>query len=158
VTEDRGDWLKVLLPVRPNGSTGWVREIDVNLKKHGYRIVVALGAHTFTAYAYDKVFLSGEVAIGTVDTPTPVGLYSTTELLQQPDPNGTYGPYAYGLSGYSDVLTDFAGGAGELGLHGTNEPASLGHDVSHGCIRMTNDDITQLARTLPLGTPVQVVG
>src|SRR5947209_2244999 len=71
-------------------------------------------------------------------------------------PNGPYGPYAYARSGYSDVLTDFAGGDGVIGIHGTNDPSAIGHDVSHGCIRMSNAGITKLAQTLPLGVPVAI--
>jgi lipoprotein-anchoring transpeptidase ErfK/SrfK len=67
-----------------------------------------------------------------------------------------YGPYAYGLSGHSEVLDTFNGGDAELGIHGNNEASVLGKDVSHGCIRMSNDKITRLAGLLPLGTPVQI--
>jgi lipoprotein-anchoring transpeptidase ErfK/SrfK len=157
VTKDEGQWLKVLVPVRPNGTTGWVRDIDVKLYKTPYRIVVQLEAHHVIVYRGKHVFLEGPIAVGTVFTPTPVGRYFLTELLRQPNPNGAYGPFAYGMSGYSNVLTEFAGGDGELGLHGTNDPASLGTDVSHGCIRLRNDQIVKLSDTLPLGVPVRVV-
>ncbi|HYX44554.1 MAG TPA: L,D-transpeptidase, partial [Acidimicrobiales bacterium] len=102
------------------------------------------------------------IGVGTANTPTPGGLYFTKELIQIEDaagnlyPNGPYGPYAYGLSGFSDVLDSFGGGDGALGLHGTNDPSSLGRDVSHGCIRMSNEGITALAGVLPLGVPVEV--
>ena len=78
------------------------------------------------------------------------------ELLQPPNPNGPYGPFAYGLSGFSEVLTSFAGGPGALGIHGTNDPSSVGHPVSYGCIRMSNASISALARILPLGVPVEI--
>jgi lipoprotein-anchoring transpeptidase ErfK/SrfK len=73
-----------------------------------------------------------------------------------PTANGPYGPYAYGLSGFSNVLTSFGSGDGVIGIHGTNEPWLIGKDVSHGCIRMRNDDIERLAQFLPLGTPVEI--
>ncbi|MDQ4133917.1 MAG: L,D-transpeptidase, partial [Actinomycetota bacterium] len=44
-----------------------------------------------------------------------------------------------------------------VGIHGTNDPSGLGRSVSHGCIRMSNRGITALAKTLPLGTPVEIV-
>ena len=88
--------------------------------------------------------------------PTPIGIYYIKELLKQPDPSGPYGPYAFALSAYSNVLYSFGGGAGEIGIHGTNEPAALGSDVSHGCIRISNAAIARLARMLPLGTPVEI--
>ena len=72
------------------------------------------------------------------------------------NPNGIYGPYAYQLSGFSDVLLRFNGGTGVIGIHGTNEPWLLGKDVSHGCIHMSNAGITRLAHLLPLGVPVEI--
>jgi lipoprotein-anchoring transpeptidase ErfK/SrfK len=89
-------------------------------------------------------------------TPTPAGLYYITELLRQSDPTGPFGPYAFGLSGHSNVLHEFAGGNGQIGIHGTNEPWAIGTDVSHGCIRVRNEVIRRLAALLPLGTPVQI--
>jgi lipoprotein-anchoring transpeptidase ErfK/SrfK len=61
------------------------------------------------------------------------------------------------LAGYSDVLTTFEGGVAIIGLHGTNHPEPLGHDVISGCIRMSNEAITKLAGILPIGTPVTIV-
>jgi lipoprotein-anchoring transpeptidase ErfK/SrfK len=89
-------------------------------------------------------------------TPTPFGLYYVTELLKQSDPAGPYGPYAFGLSAHSDVLHEFAGGNGEIGIHGTNDPSAVGTNVSHGCIRVYNSVISRLAHELPLGTPVRI--
>lgn len=162
VLDQRPGWAEVLLPVRPNGSTGWIRADHVTLATHDFRIVVELAAHRLTAYRGTQVVLSEPVAVGAADAPTPGGLYATTALLQpldragNPDPFGPYGPYAYGLSGFSEVLSRFAGGDGQLGIHGTDDPGSLGTDVSHGCIRMSNEGITLLAGTLPLGVPVEI--
>jgi lipoprotein-anchoring transpeptidase ErfK/SrfK len=163
VTEQRPGWLQVLLPVRPNGSTGWIRAEQVSLVTHDFRLVVELGAHRITAYQGREVILSEPVGVGTRDAPTPGGLYYIKELFQPLDangrlyPDGPYGPYAYGLSGFSEVLFDFAGGDGQFGIHGTNDPSGLGRDVSHGCIRMSNAGITLLAQTLPLGVPVDIL-
>ncbi len=77
-------------------------------------------------------------------------------LLQAPDPNTVYGPYAYGLSSHSDALDTFAGGDAEVGIHGNDDASVLGQNVTHGCIRMDNAAITMLAKQLPLGTPVSV--
>ena len=157
VVDQQPGWLKVLLPVRPNGSTGWVRADAVGVVTVDYRIVVELGAHRITAYQGADVLLSEPIGVGTAEAPTPGGLYYLTELFQPAEgPNGPYGPYAYGLSGFSEVLYDFAGGDGQFGIHGTNDPAGLGHDVSHGCIRMSNAGVTRLARILPLGVPVEI--
>lgn len=157
LAEDDGDWLKVHLPARPNGSTGWVRRRDVVLRGVTYRVDVLRGAHELRLYDREALVRTFPVAIGTGDTPTPGGTFYLKELLKPPDPNGDYGAYAYGLSGFSNVLTSFNGGNGVIGIHGTNDPSSIGKDVSHGCIRMLNADVTYLAKRLPLGTPVRIL-
>jgi lipoprotein-anchoring transpeptidase ErfK/SrfK len=157
VEEQQDAWLKVLLPIRPNGSEGWISAADVQLSTHTFHIDVSLSTFQITAYQGDQVILQEPIAVGTSDTPTPGGRYYIKELLQPPNPAGDYGPFAYGLSGFSDQLTSFAGGDGVIGIHGTNEPELLGQQVSHGCIRMSNEGITFLAGTLPLGVPVQIL-
>jgi len=148
--------LRVLLPARPNGSQGWVRASDVTLFQHDYRMTVSTGRHELRVYRAGKVVLRLPVGLGTSTTPTPGGVFYVKELIRPTNPKGAYGPYAYGLSGYSDVLDEFLGGDGEIGIHGTNDPGSVGRSVSHGCIRLRNADITKLAGMLPLGVPVQI--
>lgn len=150
-------WLRVFLPVRPDGSEGWVPVGDVALTGLPYRLDVHRAAHRLDLFAFGQLLRSFPVGIGTAETPTPGGTYYLKELLRPLDPNGAYGPYAFGLSGFSNVLSSFDGGDGVIGLHGTDEPAAIGHDVSHGCIRLYNADIAYLARTLPLGTPVRIL-
>ena len=157
VQHREGDWLKVLLPVRPNGSSGWVRTTDVAMTRHQFRIVVELRAHRITVYNGLKTFERDLIGVGTAQTPTPNGQYYTKDLFKLPTANTVYGAYAIGLSGFSDVLDSYHGGSGVIGIHGTNEPALLGHDVSHGCIRLANDAITRLATVLPLGVPVAIL-
>ncbi|MBA3655028.1 MAG: L,D-transpeptidase [Actinobacteria bacterium] len=154
VQDQKPGWYYVILPVRPNGSVGWIRADDVTTSKHYYRIEVDLTAHRITVKHRDGVFLEEKIGVGRGPTPTPIGVFYTKELLRPPNPDTAYGAYAYGLSGYSNVLTDFAGGDGVVGIHGTNDPSTLGTDVSHGCIRLSNEAITRLAKYLPLGVPV----
>lgn len=149
-----GEWLQVLLPMRPNESTGWVRATDVSLRTTSFRVRVELGAHRITVWDGASVVLRAPAGIGKAMTSTPTGLYFVTDLLRPPDAGGLYGPYALGLSAYSERLNEFRGGPGQIGIHGTNDPKSVGRDVSHGCIRIANDQITRIARLLPLGTPV----
>jgi len=155
-TEQRPGWVQALLPVRPNGTRGWVRDTDVSLSRHHFHIHVELGAHRITVYSGLQVIDAEDIGVGTGATPTPGGLYYTIDFVRLQDPTGPYGPYAYGLSGFSDVLTSFAGGPGQLAIHGTNEPGGLGSNVSHGCIRMSNAGIARLAGVLPLAVPVDV--
>jgi lipoprotein-anchoring transpeptidase ErfK/SrfK len=156
VEEDQGEWLKVLLPIRPNGSIGFIRASDVTVSENPYRIDIELAEHRLTVRKGDEVIVDEPIGVGTASTPTPGGKYYLKELLRPPDPNGAYGPYAYGLSGFSNVLEEFNGGDGVIGIHGTNEPEAIGTDVSHGCIRVSNEAITEMAGILPLGTPVHI--
>ena len=157
VIASRLPWLDVRLPIRPNGATGWIPAGAVRVTYHRYRIVIRLGAHRITVYRGEQVIDNEPIGVGKHETPTPGGNYYTKELLRPPDPRGPFGPYAYGLSGFSNVLRRFAGGDGVIGIHGTNQPWLIGHDVSHGCIRMSNAGITKLAHVLPLGVPVEIV-
>jgi lipoprotein-anchoring transpeptidase ErfK/SrfK len=160
VVEDRGDWIRVLLPIRPNGASGWVRRADVTLDKpNDYRILVELGAHQITVWKGAEVVLQEPVGVGASGrTPTTKGLFYIVDAFDVlPSQQGAYGPYAFALSGYSEVLQTFGdGGTGVLGLHGTSDPSGLGRDVSNGCIRMSNSGITKLYKLLPLGTPVEI--
>lgn len=151
-------WLEVLLPVRPNGTTGWIPLDEVSLTRNPYRIEVDLENYELTITRNGEVELSAPVAIGQGGTPTPIGDFYLIELLQPIQRNGPYGSYAYGLSGYSDVLDNFNGGDGVIGIHGTNQPNLLGGPASHGCIRVHNDTIELMANFLPLGTPVSIMG
>lgn len=156
VEELRSGWARVQLPVRPNHTSGWVSTDDVDISEHRFRIEVDLTAHRLRAYDGSEVVLDTPAGVGRGETPTPVGRFYAKEIVRPSNPAGPYGPYAVGLSGYSDVLTDFAGGQGEIGIHGTNDPATLGTDVSHGCIRIGNDAVTFLAQNLPVGAPVEI--
>jgi lipoprotein-anchoring transpeptidase ErfK/SrfK len=151
------DWLEVYLPVRPNGSTGFVKASDVSSAFHTWHIQVRLSEYRLIVTHEGETFLDTGVAVAAENTPTPGGLYYTTELRGRFDPSNAYGTYAYGLSGYSEVHTTFQGGPGQLGIHGTNRPELIGQRVSNGCIRMRNEDIEKLAPVLPLGVPVEVI-
>ncbi|MFD0688678.1 L,D-transpeptidase [Actinomadura fibrosa] len=151
-----GGWLKVLLPIRPNGSTGWVKASDVTLSSTTRRVEIDPKAFSFTVFDGDKVLRTGKVATGEGGTPTPPGRFYFTELVRPPDPDGAYGAYAFGLSGFSPTLKTFAGGPGQLAVHGTNKASALGGKASHGCVRVSNDDITWMAENLAIGTPVVV--
>jgi len=149
-------WERVRLPIRPDGTTGWVRDRSVALSFDPYRVVVSLASRTVKVWNGARLIHTERAAVGRSVLPTPSGIYYIVELLKQPDPSGPYGPYAFGLSAFSNVLYHFGAGAGEIGLHGTDQPALLGTDVSHGCIRISNAAIVRLARILPLGTPVTI--
>lgn len=150
-------WVQVRLPVRPNTARGWVRTSQVTLSRDDWSIEVSRARHVLTVRHSGRPTAEYPVAVGAPRTPTPTGVFFVTDLLLTGNPHGAYGPAALGLSGHSDVLLTFAGADGVLGIHGTNEPGSIGRSVSHGCIRMRNPDALTLFHTVPLGTPVVVI-
>lgn len=150
-------WLQVFLPVRPNGSTGWVRAAEVSVTALTFRVDVHVKSHLLMVYENNALRAKYPIGVGTTSTPTPGGIFYLKELLIPTNKSGVYGPYAYGLSGFSNVLTKFGKGVGVIGIHGTNDERTIGKDVSAGCIRMRNADITALANLLPLGTPVRIL-
>jgi lipoprotein-anchoring transpeptidase ErfK/SrfK len=148
------DWIQVFLPTRPNGSSGWIRADQATVTTHTFRVQVELGAHRMQVFdGADEVF-DEPIGVGTGDTPTPGGLFYIRSLIASTNP--VYGPYAYGLSGFSEVHESFNGGPGDIGIHGTDDPSAVGGDVSNGCIRLTNEAISRLAPVLPYGTPVEI--
>ncbi len=156
ILERSGQWAKVLVPGRPTGATAWVATDGVPFRTVELEIRVDLGARTLTLLDGDATVLTTPVAVGSAEFPTPTGRFSVTDKLRTGEDGGAYGPYAVGLSARSEVLTEFAGGDGQIGIHGTNDPSSIGQAVSHGCVRVPNEVIEQLNELLPLGTPVVV--
>ena len=156
VIQDYGNWLQVAVPVRPNGTVGWVLAADVQRLNLKYRVVVDLSANTMIVEHAGQEIYRESVASGTGNTPTPTGLFYVRDLIEEAE-DGPYGPYVLALSGYSDVLFSFKGGAGGIGIHGTDSPQSIGSNASFGCVRITNDSIRRLVHVLPLGTPVEIV-
>ena len=156
VRDRRKGWVHVLLPTRPNLSSGWVRRKDVRFTFTRLRIVVRRKAHTIALMEGTQVKLRAKVAVGKSLSPTPRGRYFITDIVKPKDPKGFFGTYSLGLSAHSNVYTSFEGGDGQVGIHGTNQPSAIGTDVSHGCIRVTNRVISRLATLVPLGTPVDI--
>lgn len=149
-------WFRVQLPIRPNGATGWVRASDVTLADVPTRIVVSVSRRRLTLFQDGRRVLSATVAVGSPSTPTPTGRYYVNQLLAPDDPTGPYGPGAVGISAYSNVLTGWAQG-GPIAIHGTNEPWSIGHAVSNGCIRLPNATLRRVFRLAAAGTPVMIL-
>ncbi len=156
VGSDSG-WVELSLPIRPNGTTGHVPADQVDLVESRHEIIVNRTDRTLTVFEAGDAVMETPIAIGTPDAPTPQGQLFITDLLVTGDPGSAYGPYAFGLSGFSETLSEFAGGNGQIGIHGTNDPSSIGQAASHGCVRVPNDVVDSLARELPLGTPVRIV-
>jgi hypothetical protein len=146
-------WYDAALPVRPNGARGYVSARDVYVLEIDERLVIDLSERQLTYFKDGEPRRRATVAVGAPATPTPTGRYFVNQRLIASDPGGPWGPAAIGVSAFSDVLQEWAQG-GPIAIHGTNDPSSIGHAVSHGCIRLPNRTLRQLFAATPAGTPV----
>jgi hypothetical protein len=150
-------WLRIRVPMRPHGATGWVREDALSqLYVVRTRFVVDRGALRAKLYRKGRLIWSARIGIGRSSTPTPRGDFWIRERLKGLGDGTAYGPWAFGTSAYSN-LSDWPRG-GVVGIHGTNQPELIPGRPSHGCVRVRNDKIRKLARLMPVGTPVRIVG
>jgi hypothetical protein len=148
-------WVQIRVPRRPNGRKGWVPldELD-ELRLVRTKLVVNRRALRATLYLSGLEIWTSRIGIGAPGTRTPAGKFYIRERIRNLSGGGVYGPWAFGTSAYSD-LSDWPGG-GVVGIHGTNQPELIPGRPSHGCIRVPNHKIRQLARLMPIGTPVEV--
>lgn len=151
----RATWLRVQLPIRPNGSVGWVRVRDVRRFKVATSVTVDLSDRNVTVRQGSRTVLSVDAAIGKPATPTPTGRFYVNQRLLASDPTGPWGPGGVGVSAFSPVLQDWAQG-GPIAIHGTNTPQLIGSAVSNGCVRISNFNLRELMRLAPEGTPVVI--
>jgi lipoprotein-anchoring transpeptidase ErfK/SrfK len=154
-------WLKVLLPVRPNGSTGWIPKDRTAIGSTHWRIVVSTGQRKVRVYRDGHLARTFLAVVGADGTPTPHGHYAIYEKIAQRNPESEIGPWALHLTAFSDVLDNFGGGPGRVAIHGRNGVyliAPLGTAASHGCVRVDDAEVGFLARVTISGTPVNIVG
>jgi len=151
----RPAWYRVQLPLKPNGVEGFVRAGAVRVGSVRSRIVIDVSSRRLVLFRRGRVVLRTTVAVGSSATPTPTGSFYVNQRLVPTDPSGPYGPGAIGISAFSNVLTGWAQG-GPIAIHGTNEPWSIGHPVSNGCIRVRNPVLRRLFAATPAGTPVKI--
>lgn len=147
-------WLRIAIPMRPNGRTGWVVHGALG-PLHRVATWLVIDRSRLRAFFLEqgRTIWSAPVGIGTPQTPTPRGLFWVTELLRSSQ--AFFGPYAFGTSAFAAV-TDWPGG-GVVGVHGTSLPQLVPGRPSHGCVRLRNRDILWLVRHMPVGTPVGIV-
>jgi L,D-transpeptidase catalytic domain len=151
------DWYDVRLPIRPNGSTGWVKAADMSdLQPLNTWLKINTEKFEVTLIKNGKSVFHARVGVGLPQTYTPHGNFYIRDKLTGYGGKGSfYGPVAFATSATSDTLTDWPGG-GYVGVHGTNEPGILPGRVSHGCVRLKNPDILRLSKLMPVGTPVTI--
>jgi L,D-transpeptidase catalytic domain len=150
-----GLWVRVELAALPNGRSGWVPRSSLGgLHVVHAHLIVDRERFTATLLVDGRRVFSTQVGVGMPSSPTPAGTFYVRDRLSGfGDP--FYGPLAFGTNARSAQLTDWPGG-GFIGIHGTNEPQLIPGRISHGCIRMRNDDILRLGRLMPVGTPVTI--
>lgn len=156
VRQTVGEWHEVLLPIAPNGSTGWVRDRDVALTRHNYRVDVSLDARRLEVYLRGERVRQVPIGVGRGCAALQTDTYFTTELLRPSTPDAVYGAYAYVLSGNGDDLAAFTGGDGELGIHAAADDTPIEDASAPGCIRARTTDLASLVDELPLGVPVTI--
>jgi lipoprotein-anchoring transpeptidase ErfK/SrfK len=151
-------WLRVMLPGRPNGSTGWIVQQGTSESTTNWHLVVDLAARRVRVYSAGHVVRTFQAVVGKPSTPTPTGEFFVQETLQM-EPGEAGGPFALALSARSNVLQEFEGGPGQIAIHGRdNLGGVLGRGESHGCIRLATPSIEWLAARIGPGTPVKIYG
>lgn len=149
-------WLKVRLPVRPNGTTGWIPRTAVGqIRRVPTWLRINRRQRRLTLLRNGRIVFRARVGIGQRRWPTPAGTFFVRNRLQGRALGPIYGPLAFGTSARSPVLTDWPGGA-VVGIHGTNRPGLIPGAVSHGCIRLRNRDVLRLGRLMPVGTSITI--
>ena len=148
-------WVRVRLAVLPNSRTGWVprQALGVYGVVHTH-LTIDLERLVATLLRDGRTIFQAPIGVGTPQWPTPKGDFYIRDKLTRYR-SAFYGPLAFGTSARSSVLTDWPGG-GFVGIHGTDAPDLLPGRISHGCIRLRNQDILELGRLMPVGTPVTV--
>ena len=148
-------WLRIRIPMRPNGRTGWVRASALGpLYRVRTRLVVDRVRLRATLYRSGRRIWRSPIGVGKAGTPTPRGHFWIREKFVVANSGGLYGPRAFG-TGDNSRLSDWPGG-GVIGIHGTNAPYLIPGRPSHGGIRVPNAAISRLYRLMPIGTPMQV--
>jgi lipoprotein-anchoring transpeptidase ErfK/SrfK len=153
---DDNTWYKIRVPVRPNGSTGWVSDGQMALYTSTAKIVIDLSERKLSVYRKGGLVRTFSVAVGKPGLSTPTGHFYMTQKLRPPDPNGVYGALQLGTSAFQPKLNDWPDG-GQVGIHGTNEPWLIGKAISHGCVRMKNAAVQEVSRLVPTGSPIDIV-
>lgn len=148
------EWVRIRVPKRPNGTTGWVLRSSLG-QLHVVRTFLRVDRRRLRATLFrdGRRIWSSPVGVGAPSTPTPGGRFWIRSRLKAM--GGVYGPWAFGTGAYS-TLSEWPGG-GVIGIHGTNEPGLIPGRPSHGCVRVPNGRIRRLAGLMPVGTPVRIL-
>ena len=149
-------WLRVLVPGRPNGGQGWIAQRGTRVMRTRWHLVVRTVRRQVLAYREGRLVRTFGAVVGKPSTPTPHGRFFVEESILMPE--GAAGaPYALATSARSNVLQEFAGGPGQVGIHGVQNLGGIpGTAVSHGCVRLADGPIRWLAGRIRPGVPVTI--
>ena len=149
-------WSRVLLPGRPNGHSGWVRDREITATTTSLRVNIHLSARKVLVYRDGRLIRTFSAVVGAPSTPTPTGHFFLEETVRL-SASTAGAPYALALSARSNVFQEFAGGPGQVAIHGTaNVGGVLGTAVSHGCVRVASGTVTWLAVNMDPGAPITI--
>ena len=153
------EWALVELPVRPNGSRGWVRTEDFDWSIVRHHILIDVSDRLVALFDGDELVTFTRAIVGDASRPTPALQGFLVEKLpnhNRQEASAVLGDWILMLSFFSEVLESFSGGLPRIALHGTNIPERVGEALSNGCIRIPNNIIEVIARIAPLGTVVNI--
>jgi lipoprotein-anchoring transpeptidase ErfK/SrfK len=149
-------WVRVRLPGRPNGHTGWIRTWQTRYASTAWHIRVDVSSRRVTVYRDGRVARRFSAVVGNPWTPTPTGRFFIEEAVALTSSQHG-GPFALATSARSNVLQEFDGGPGQIGIHGTDGlSGALGTAASHGCVRISPAAITWMARHIGDGVVVRI--
>ena len=161
VIDQAPGWVEVRTAQRPNMFVTWVRTRDVDLAPTIYHLVLDLSTEHLMVFQSGQLVSSFPAGIGAPDAPTPNGTFFVA--FKAPPPNAGYGPFVLVTSAHSNAINDWEGmGDAVTGIHGPitsgadAQIGSSGARISHGCVRLHDDDLLQLAG-IPGGTPLDIV-
>jgi hypothetical protein len=150
-------WLRVMLPGRPDGLSGWIALQGTRELLTPWRIVVDLATRSVSVYRSGRLGRRFRAVVGKPSTPTPTGHFFVEETVQM-SAGEAGGPFALALSARSNALQEFEGGPGQIALHGREKlGGTLGAAESHGCVRLSTADISWLAARIGPGTPTSIL-
>ncbi|MBE2314590.1 L,D-transpeptidase [Solirubrobacter sp. CPCC 204708] len=156
VGQARG-WVRVMLPGRPNGHTGWIRSYGTRRTATPWHLRVDRSQRRVTAYLDGVPQRRFRAIVGKPSTPTPLGRFFVEESVRLSS-TAAGAPYALATSARSNVFQEFEGGPGQIALHGINHlTGALGSAVSHGCVRLSDAAIRWLAARIGRGVPVTII-
>ena len=156
VVERRGDWLRVMDAALDNGETGWIKAADTKPGSTPYGLRVDLSRRQIEVIRDGRVVRRIRAAVGENNSPTPPGDFAVTDKVPFTDPGSPYGCCALALTAHQEDLPPGWTGGDRIAIHATPSRASIGREVTGGCMRVPDRDAVWMMKRVPLGTRVSI--